>query len=271
MILALISITIIYLVIIGRFVFGFDKVTHFELKDLEPKTAFSIIIPFRNEADNLPELLRSLSELHYPERLFEIILVDDDSSDESINVINTFLENASHDIKIIDNVRVSKSPKKDAITAAIKTSRYDWIITTDADCKCRNQWLTVLDSFIQEKQPKMVIGPVTYSLKNTFLERFQLLDFLSLIGATIGGFGIKKPFLCNGANLVYAKAAFKSVNGFKGNDDIASGDDIFLMEKMLKKHPNEVLYLKHQEAIINTKPQPSLSQLGAKKIWHIKL
>ena len=78
----------------------------------------------------------------------------------------------------------------------------------------------------------MMVGPVSYNiLKHSFLENFQLLDFLSLQAATLGGFGIKKPFLCNGANLAYKKTVFTKLNGFQGNENIASGDDIFLFEK----------------------------------------
>jgi len=91
------------------------------------------------------------------------------------------------------------------------------------------------------------------------------------MGATIGGFGIKKPFLCNGANLAYTKDVFEVVNGFKGNTDIASGDDIFLMEKVVKKYPKAVAYLKHPDAIVSTEPEATMSGLLAqRKRWAAK-
>ena len=277
MTLALIGITLIYLFIIGRFILGFDKVEDFLVNDVEAKTSFSIVVPFRNEAENLRNLLLSLSELNYPDTLYEIILVNDDSTDKSLNIINKVLGTlysegeTQTDITIIKNKRTSESPKKDAITSAINKSNYDWILTTDADCTFNKEWLTTIDAFIQEKKPEMVVGPVAYNTCNTFLNRFQSLDFMSLIGATIGGFGIGKPFLCNGANLTYSKTAFENVNGFSGNDDIASGDDIFLMEKMLKKHHNGVHYLKHEDAIVTTNPQDSLSGLiSQRKRWAAK-
>ena len=284
MTITLIGITLIYLFIIGRFVLGFDKVEDFELNNIEPKTSFTIVVPFRNEAENLPNLIQSLSELNYPKFLFEIILVDDDSEDDSVTIIKNIINNklldgvyAEHsrstqgNITIIKNIRASESPKKDALTAAIKKSKHNWILTTDADCTFNKEWLSIIDAFIQEKQPKMVVGPVTYKIKKTFLERFQLLDFISLIGATIGGFGIGKPFLCNGANLCYSKDTFNNLNGFEGNNSIASGDDIFLMEKILQKHPKDVHFLKHKNAIVTTKPQESLSQLiSQRKRWAAK-
>jgi cellulose synthase/poly-beta-1,6-N-acetylglucosamine synthase-like glycosyltransferase len=114
-------------------------------------------------------------------------------------------------------------------------------------------------------------APVAYTKTNTFLNRFQLLDVLSLQGATIGGFGINKPFLCNGANFAYQKSLFIELNGFDGNDTIASGDDIFLLEKIAKKHPSELHYLKCEHAIVTTKPQPDFKSLLSQRIrWAAK-
>jgi cellulose synthase/poly-beta-1,6-N-acetylglucosamine synthase-like glycosyltransferase len=133
------------------------------------------------------------------------------------------------------------------------------------------KWLQLFDAFIQQRKPNFIVAPVTYPIAKNFLNRFQLLDLLSLQGATIGGFGIRKPFLCNGANLCYKKAVFLEVNGFSGNEKIASGDDIFLMEKFIKKHPKKVHYLKSNGAIVLTQPQPTISDLlHQRKRWAAK-
>lgn len=250
-------ITISYLILIGLLIRGFNKVNAFHFKEIVPDIRFSIVIPFRNEAANLPHLLKSIDALEYPKRLFEVILVDDDSTDDSLKIINRFLANARNDIAIIKNIRTTNSPKKDAITNAIRTAKHEWIITTDADCTLPKHWLNSFDAFIQENQSQCVIAPVKFNITNGFLSRFQILDMLSLQGATIGGFGINKPFLCNGANLAYKKALFFELNGFEGNDTIASGDDVFFLEKAAKRHPKQVNYLKSEKAIVNTLPEIS--------------
>jgi len=271
MVLISIIITIIYLFLIGSFVFGFDKVLVFRLKSIEAKTKFSVIVPFRNEAENLPDLLNSMASLEYPNYLYEIIFVDDDSTDDSVNIIKNLRNSTETTISIIKNESTSNSPKKDAITTAIKNSKYDWIITTDADCILPKYWLDSFDEFIQTTKSKCVVGPVTYTNKSNFLNRFQLLDVLSLQGATIGSFGIKKPFLCNGANFAYKKALFEALNGFNGNNNIASGDDIFLLEKAIKTHPEKVQYLKCEQAIVTTQPQSTWSALKEQRIrWSAK-
>ena len=268
--------TLIYLFLIGSFIYGFDKVEVFKISDLKPKTKFSVIVPFRNETENLPKLLASILQLNYPKSMFEIILVDDDSEDSSVQVINNFLQKrpfdcAKCDIRIIQNKRVTNSPKKDAINTAINIAQHDWIITTDADCTLPKYWLDTFDEFIQTNQPNCIVAPVSYSDSNSFLKRFQALDLLSLQGATIGGFGIKLPFLSNGANLAYRKSTFQSVNGFNGNDDIASGDDIFLLEKLKKADSKKVLYLKSNQAIVSTKPVINLSALIQQRLrWASK-
>jgi cellulose synthase/poly-beta-1,6-N-acetylglucosamine synthase-like glycosyltransferase len=279
-----IIVILFYLYLIGSLVFGFDKVEEFKLKDLKPKTKFSVIVPFRNEAENLANLLQSIAALEYPKNFFEVILVDDDSEDNSVKVITTIKskktfgctstslsEHAQGDIKIIRNNRISNSPKKDAITKALKMAQHDWIITTDADCVLPKYWLDAFDEFIQTNQPNCVVAPVTYNDGSSFLKRFQILDILSLQGATIGGFGLKLPFLCNGANFAYRKSMFESVDGFSGNDNLASGDDIFLLEKFKKANSKKIFYLKSEKVIVTTKSVSNLSTLIQQRLrWASK-
>jgi len=267
-----IIISLVYSILILFFIIGFDKIEVYKPKNKGIKTNFTIIIPFRNEALNLPNLLNSLGTLNYPLEKFEIILVNDNSNDDFKNVLNSFKSKyIDIDLMLIDNIRKSNAPKKDAIDIGIETSKYEWIITTDADCILPKNWLNTLDDFIQNQSPKMVVSPVAFQVRNKFLDNFQNLDFLSLQGSTIGGFGIDKPFLCNGANLCYSKAAFVEVNGFKGNNKIASGDDIFLLEKMRNQFPEKVKYLKSIDVIIITNPEKTWKQLIQQRIrWASK-
>ena len=248
MILFLLGIAIIYVLAISWLIYGFTKINQFEFIGLPPKTSFSIIVPFRNEAENLPILLESLSRLNYPTDLFEVILVDDESEER--------LQIADYGLQIItlDNIRTSNSPKKDAITTAMQIVKTNWVITTDADCLVTENWLLTLDNFIQLNQVSMIAGAVTYNCNNSFLHHFQQLDLASLQGVTIGSFGIKKGFMCNGANFAYTKSFFQQLNGFDGNDKIASGDDVFLLQKALSKYPENVAYLKSEQTIVTTKP-----------------
>ncbi|MDD3722119.1 MAG: glycosyltransferase [Lutibacter sp.] len=251
-----ILISIIYLALIIAFIIGFKKIASIENKNMIPKNKFSIVIPFRNEAHNLPNLLKSLLKLNYPLELFEILLVNDESNDSFSPLIEEFRkQNPLLNLCLIQNTRKTNSPKKDAINTAINLSNFEWIVTTDADCVVPKSWLKLFNRCIEEEQPLFISAPIKFSPQNSFLFHFQNLNFTSLIGSTLGGFGIKKPIMCNGANLCYCKKTFLEFNGFEGNENIASGDDIFLMEKMLKAAPNKVKFLKSEEAIVETKSE----------------
>jgi glycosyltransferase involved in cell wall biosynthesis len=270
MIIILLTITILYLLIIGSFIYGFDKVPDFQLEDITPITKFSVIIPFRNEAENLPVVLASISKLKYPKTLFEIILVDDGSEDDSVEKINNS-RLQKFDISVVKNSRLTDSPKKDAITTGINHSKYDWIVTTDADCSLPKYWLDTYDNYIQHHNPKLLIAPVTFTNIESFFERFQLLDILSLQGVTIGSFGINKPFMCNGANLAYKKNVFNAVNGYEGNSHIASGDDVFLLEKILKTDKDAVHYVKSKNIAVSTYPESNFKSLKSQRVrWASK-
>ena len=253
MIFAVAIISIFYFTIIWAFIIGFETLKNTENKNSTPKITFSIVVPFRNEFENLPVLLHSFSEIDYPTSMFEIILVNDASSDNYNPIIEAFKTKNPHiNCTLINNNNVTNSPKKDALIAAIKISKFNWIVTTDADCKVQKNWLKLFNQTIEDKNASFIAAPVKFKYEATFLHSFQNLNFMSLMGSTIGSFGIKKPILCNGANLCYNKATFFELNGFEGNGAIASGDDIFLLEKILQKCPEKVCYLKANEATVET-------------------
>jgi cellulose synthase/poly-beta-1,6-N-acetylglucosamine synthase-like glycosyltransferase len=260
-----VCITIWYLLNIIWLIYGFTKAKSFESENLQPKTKFSIIVPFRNEAEDLPKLLESISFLNYPNDFFEVILVDDDS-DFRFQILDFRFQ-----ISLIDNVRKTNSPKKDAINTAVAIAKNDWIITTDADCLVQLNWLATFDAFIQKNNPKMIAAGVFYKITNGFLDAFQQLDFLSLQGTTIGSFGNSQAFMCNGANFCYQKTFFYELNGFDGNDKIASGDDVFLLQKAIMKDLNNVCFLKSELAIVQTKTEKTWKNLFNQRVrWASK-
>lgn len=265
-------IVVVYVGLILQLVLGYRNVPTFERTGAPPQTAFTIVVPFRNEAKNLPKLLQSFSTLNYPQELIEIIMVDDFSSDVSERIcIQWRMQHDGIDTTLLENLRLSSSPKKDAIARAMPIAKHDWIVTTDADCRVPKNWLLTLDNFIQVAQPEMVVGAVVYQTKNNWFHQFQQLDLLSLQGVTIGSFGMGKPFMCNGANFAYTKKLFQAVGGFAGNDKIASGDDVFLLQKAVVHSPEKVRYIKSTDSIVKTKPENDLYKLVMQRVrWASK-
>ncbi len=270
----------IYLIIIGVLIYGYSRILDYTIETRKPKTKFSIIVPFRNEATALPDLLSSIEKLEYPMSLVEVIFIDDSSEDCSVEQIENHILNRNNSLGnsdkaipliLIKNIRRSASPKKDAITTAIDVAKNNWIITTDADCILAPKWLIAFDNYIQNNQPKMLVGPVQYYNKTGLVNQYQHLDNISLQTVTIGGFGINNPLLCNGANLAYQKELFIAVDGYSSNDHIASGDDIFLLEKIKKRDPKGIHFIKNKDAIVHTKPQKNWKEVINQRIrWASK-
>ena len=268
-------ITVLYCGLILSLRYGWKKVPENKPATTDEKMAFSMVIPFRNEAENLPSLLKSISELNYSRTHLEVILVDDDSDDSSVKEIQDFINHHGEiSIKILRNIRQTSAPKKDALKTGIKNSCFEHIFTTDADCILPKNLLELYNSYFQKESFSLVAGPVSFANNgqhlNSLLKSFQDLDFMSLQATGAGAFGLKKPFLCNGANLCYKKSDFIEVNGFTGNDSISSGDDVFLLQKFIQNQ-KKTGYLKNPEAIVFTNYQPSVKSLFQQRIrWAAK-
>jgi glycosyltransferase involved in cell wall biosynthesis len=140
---------------------GWQKIPKFSLKHASPEINFSIIIPYRNEAENLPLLLNSILKLKYPLSQFEILLVNDSSEDGSRKICSDFKTRYPElQISLFENHRISGSPKKDAILIAVKKAIFPYILTTDADCKLPEFWLQAFNEKILETGAKLIAGPV---------------------------------------------------------------------------------------------------------------
>jgi len=236
-------------------------------------TKISIIIPARNEEENIGYCLQSIIEQSYPAHLFEVLVVDDHSTDNTAAIIKSY---ASHNVKLISlkdylSANEINSYKKKAIEISIQQSNGELIVTSDADCIFPKNWLTTIASFYESKRPAFIVMPVLISYGKKMIEVFQSLDFMTLQGIT--GASVHKKFhsMCNGANLAYTKEAFIAVNGFKGIDNIASGDDMLLMHKIYNQFPNNIEYLKSREVIVTTNPVSTIQDFFNQRIrWASK-
>jgi len=182
----------------------------------------------------LQNCLQSILQNNYPPSLFEIIVADDFSTDKTAEIVESFCKEYSN-VKLLrmqDKISYKiNSYKKKAIETGIAESSFEWIVTTDADCLVSSEWLSLLDAYIQKTHSLFVAAPVMFISTKSFLGIFQSLDFISLQGITAASVSAGIHSMCNGANLAYEKKTFYAVNGFAGIDNIASGDDMLLMQK----------------------------------------
>ncbi len=237
------------------------------------KTTITIIIPARNEEKNIADCINSVLHQSYPKHLFNVLVVDDHSTDTTAEIILQYKNQNVQLISLKDFVVPGKlnSYKKKAIEIAVLQTTAELIVTTDADCIVPPNWLQTIAAFYEERKPKFIVMPVSIKCSNRFIELFQALDFMTLQGIT--GASVYKKFhsMCNGANLAYTKAAFDEVDGFKGIDDIASGDDMLLLHKIFSRYPQDIAYIKSNNAIVQTQPVKTIGQFFNQRIrWASK-
>ena len=239
-------------------------------RTFQPSTRFSIIIPARNEEKNINACLQSIAHLNYPNELFEVIVMDDFSTDATVATAQQFPFVKVLELKTLLNEKIN-SYKKKAIELGIAASTGDYIVTTDADCIVPENWLSNFAFIIQQKPTVFIAAPVAMKEEGSAIKVFQSLDFLSLQGITAASVGAGFHSMCNGANLCYSKEAFYKVDGFKGVDHIASGDDMLLMHKLYKQYPNEVHYCKAADSIVLTEPVETVAAFFRQRIrWASK-
>lgn len=218
-------------------------------------TKVTVIIPARNEEKNIENCLESLKNQQYSAKNIEIIVVNDFSTDNTVQIVEDFQATNVLLINLSDHINLPiNSYKKKAIEIAIQKSTGELIICTDADCLMNPYWIQTVVSFYNERDSKFIVMPVRLKSNGSFLQNFQTLDFLSLQAITAGAVHNKSLSMCNGANLAYKKAAFIEVNGFKNIDHVASGDDMLLMHKIAKKYPNNIDYLLSDKVIVDSLP-----------------
>jgi cellulose synthase/poly-beta-1,6-N-acetylglucosamine synthase-like glycosyltransferase len=231
----------------------------------EQHHSFSVIVPFRNEANVIAELLEALRSQQYPK--FEVLLVDDHSTDNSVEVIRRTLGEWPN-YRILYN---EGQGKKMAITTGVNHAEGQIIVTTDADCSMYPDWLNHIRKMYVDAGVVMVVGGVSVRDNGTFFSKLQSLEFSSLIGSSAALVGLGHPVMCNGANLSFRTVAFLGVNGYVGNLEIASGDDEFLMRKLHAAFPRGIRFLSEKRGVVFTKPAPSRKSFWQQRIrWASK-
>lgn len=264
-----------YSILMLWYSFGWIRLPEFiSTQPVTGSTKVTVIIPARDEAENLPVLLKALQAQTYPAALLEIIIIDDFSTDDTAGVVTRFPAENVQLLKMSDHLSTNErlnSYKKKAIAMAISRASGGLIVTTDADCVMGPKWIETIVQFYEKYQPKFIAAPVSFYKERNFFMKLQSLDFMTMQGITGAAAQLKAGTMCNGANLAYEKSAFNDVGGFTGIDNIASGDDMLLMYKIYSAYPDGVMYLKSEEAIVRTLPVDTLKGFMNQRIrWSSK-
>lgn len=245
-------ISLIYIIWIGRFFLSWRKKQEPLIKRGNT-TGFSIVIAIRNEEKNIKPLLESLSIQDYPISKFEIIIIDDHSTDKSKEIIESFKkEQPSLSIRYVP-LEKGKQGKKAALYKAYQLAQNDMIITTDGDIKLPKKWLSLTDQAFTNSKIKMVLGGVKIKKTKHLIGNFQALELLSLIASGGAAAILHHPIMSNGANLAFRKNILKDFDFDRLQPQTSSGDDMFLMLETKKIFgAKSIKFLKNEEHFVQT-------------------
>ncbi|HRA18364.1 MAG: glycosyltransferase [Flavobacteriales bacterium] len=226
----------------------------------------SLIVPARDAAGTLVPLLQDLHAQRYPKDLLEVLVVDDHSSDGTAMTVRGMMR-AWPQLRLITS---TGEGKKAAIAQGVAEARGEWMVLTDADARCSPLRVAHIMHKVQVAGPDMLILPVETIGESGFIQRVQADEQTALLGVAAGTALGGAPVLVNGANMAFSKAAFMAVGGYEG-DHWASGDDIFLMRRMLKARRN-VRYLLDPEVVVSVKAEPMFGAFWRQRLrWAGKM
>lgn len=263
--------TVFYVLLIGIYAIGWMMIpARVSMKCAAQQNTFTILIAARNEAKVIEKCLADIFHQHFSAANFEVIVINDHSTDETALRVSNFIRD--HNLANLRLLHMADLPaqqqmKKAAITHGVSMAKGSYIILTDADCERGRNWLSAIDAMVTDTHAKMIYAPVVFKSANIF-EHIQAMEFAGLVGIGAAAIRLNNPNMCSAANLIFEKQIFFEVDGYKGNENVASGDDEYLLHKVCKRSPGRVHFLKSKDAIVSTSANASLAQLAEqRKRW----
>ena len=256
--------SMVYMLIIFVITIGWFRIKYFGGQKKTSLPHISIVIAVRNESKAIEKLLYSLARQNYSSAYFEIILIDDHSEDNTIELTERFIiSNTDVDINLIHSEGYGK---KAAVSEGIRLAKHELIVTTDGDCSVSENWLKRLTEYHEIKKPKLIVGAVVYNHKKGFLQHFFNLEFMSLVASGAGSLGMGLPLMANGANLTFTKQTYKDVLSIQDGTTLASGDDVFLLHAISDKFGSKsVHFIKDTLTIVETNPPENIKDFFSQR------
>lgn len=234
----------------------------------------SVLIAARNEEDHIISCVESCLQQNYPAHKFEVIVVDDQSEDDTYELLEENIKDPRFKLMRLGVARRTtiQGSKKKAISYGVNHAAGDIILTSDADCSVPNRWIRSMVSCIVDTHADLVTGPVDIKNENTVLNRFQQLDFINSCVMNAAGIKARLHYFGNAANMIFRKKVFMEVSGYEGNESIASGDDVFMMKKIAAQSPSKIQFNKSKEAIVTSFGKKKLSSFFSQRLrWAGKM
>lgn len=253
-----------FLMMMLYYTIGWIRIKRFvPYPESRPVHRFSIVIPARNESACIETCLRDIALQEYPPEMFEIIVMDDFSDDDTVDKVNRFAGGCNIRIRVckLSEMDTDVSFKKAAVSEGVKLADFEHIILTDADCTRNSNWLKTIDAFMQVNDSDMIYAPVVMK-PGSFFADLQTIEFAGLVEIGASAIQWKKPVMCSAANLMFRKDIFMKLGGYRDDQNVVTGDDSFLMFKFFKNNPEGLQFLKSQDAVVSTLPSKTIGEFA---------
>lgn len=267
--IASLLISFIYFLFLKKIKDGLYLVRKAKIKNSDVKSV-SVIVPFRNEAENILNCYNGLINQTYPQNKYEIIFIDDYSTDDSVEKLKTAINNSNIKILKLSNTNIKHAYKKQAVKMGIENSIGEIIVTTDADCTHQENWLETLLSYYDD-ETAFISGPIEFNSTKSVFSKLQKLEFAGLVLTGAGLIGSGEPIICNAANLTFRKNVFFEVGGYDDMMNLTSGDDELLMQKIAAEKKHKIKFAFNKSAIVKTEANENLNKFyQQRKRWASK-
>jgi len=256
------TIAILYIVFDFIVIFSFLSLSKIITESLSSKP-ISVIIAAKNEAVNLKKNLPKVLTQNY--KHFEVIIVDDQSTDETFKIIQDLRSIYPHlNYYQIDNME--QSSKKHALQKGIALAKHEHLIFTDADCKpLSDEWLETIQGYFKASQ-SVVLG---YSPYQKVKGNLNSLIRFETYQTALNYFGFAKlglAYMGVGRNLGYTKSVFTQSDGFKTHRHLLSGDDDLLINQVSGQVPIQCCI--EPKSFVESKPENTFKSWIQQKRRH---
>jgi len=221
----------------------------------------SIVIPMRNEETFIESTLNAVNAQKYAGE-WEVIIVNDRSTDKSPEIVKNFCETHPN-FSVIDipqNCSQIASPKKRALNAGFLAAKGEFLLIMDADCFPPTNWLNSMAT-CYACGASVVQGSKANNGNKSFLHSYQKLETLGFTLIEAAGYNRNKPLIASAASLGYSRDLFFKCGGFEGLYDLASGDDDMLIHRMAKIKGTKFAYNWDSSSVMPTAPVDSWKAL----------
>lgn len=256
---------LMYAIIMILFLRGWKNLKTLKIGEPVEDAKISVIIALRNEADNIKPLIKSLNNQNIAQTNHEIILVNDHSSDDSLNSLEQLTKN--HPQYKILSLPEALSGKKQALRFGYENSTGDVLLFTDADCLPGSSWIKMMLNAIITHNYDLILGPVLLSPAKTVFQKIQQLDYMSMLMSGAGALGIGIPILAFGPNMAIRRNLYGKLIG-EIKENIPSGDDMFILEAAKRDPEIRIGFVKDEKAIICSPPPAGIHEFwNQRKRW----